>query len=165
MRQAPREFHPEFEALRREYNDFRYYLPDALIEVDLDTLQVLYLNRQAELLFGYSARDVESGLNGGAIVAPEEMPRTMQILQGYIGESRASGEPYTRSGTPDIYEQRLRRKDGSTFWAETQTSFVLDTREVPVRMRTIVRDISARKQAQLESELALARLRAAAETR
>jgi PAS domain S-box-containing protein len=137
--------HPEYEALRREYNDFRYYLPDALIEVDLDSLQVLYINRQAEILFGYSARDVSQGLNGSALMAPEEFPRAVKLVQEFIGESRANGTPYERSMRQDVFEQQLRRKDGSLFWAETQTAMVLDGRGVPVRMLSIVRDISHRK--------------------
>jgi diguanylate cyclase (GGDEF)-like protein len=38
------------------------------------------------------------------------------------------------------------RKGGDTFFAETQTSFVLDENGVPLRMRTILRDISPRKE-------------------
>ena len=140
-----REFHPEYEALRREYQNFRYHLPDALLEIDLSSLQVLYINRQAEILFGFSQRDVELGLNGSALVAPDEMARTLTILQEYIGESRSNGTPYVRAGRQNVYEQLLKRKDGTTFWAESQSSMVLDANDVPVRMLTIVRDISARR--------------------
>jgi len=154
------EYHPEFEQLRREYLDFRYHLPDALLEIDLASLQVLYLNRQAELVFGYTGRDVETGLNGSALMSAEEFPRAIALLQEYVGESRATGVPYTRSGTQNVYEQLLRRRDGSTFWAETQTSFVLDANNIPIRMLTIIRDITARKQAEREHELLLAALQA-----
>jgi PAS domain S-box-containing protein len=145
MSQPSREFHPEYEALRREYHDFRYHLPDALIEVDLDSLQVLSLNRQAEILFGFSPRDVEAGLNGSALMAPEEFPRAIAILAQYVAESRAGGAPYVRGGRQNIYQQMLRRKDGSTFLGETQTSFVLDARGVPVRMFSIIREVPARQ--------------------
>lgn len=145
MSHPSRGYHPEFEALRREYNDFRYFLPDALVEVNLDSLQVLYLNRQAELMFGYSAGDVAGGLSGSALVAADALPGAIQLLQRYVSESRATGAPYTRSGTVEIFEHLLRRKDGSSFWAESQTAFVLDDRGVPVRMLTIIRDVSARK--------------------
>lgn len=139
------EFHPEYEALRREYNDFRYHLPDALLEIDLASFQVLYANRMAEILLGVTPKDVEEGLNGSALVAPGEFQHMLETMQGYIGESRANGTPYTRSGTQDLHEFTLRRRDGATFIAETQSSFVLDARGVPVRMLTLIRDASRRR--------------------
>jgi PAS domain S-box-containing protein len=139
------EFHPEYEALRREYNDFRYHLPDALLEIDLASFQVLYANRMAEIVLGVTAGDVEEGLNGSALVAPGEFPRMLETMQGYLGESRANGTPYTRSGTQDIHEFTLRRRDGSTFTAETQSSFILDAKGVPVRLLALIRDVSRRR--------------------
>ena len=137
--------HPEYEALRREYNDFRYHLPDALIEIDLDSFQVLYVNRQAEILFGFDHRDVAQGLGAGSLMGPGEFPRALALLQEYVGASRAEGTPYTRTGRQDIFEMQMRRKDGSMFPGEAQSSMVLDPRGVPVRMLTIIRDISHRR--------------------
>lgn len=139
------EFHPEYEALRREYNDFRYYLPDALVEIDLASLQVLYANRMAEIVLGVTQRDIEDGLNGSALIAPEDMPRMLEILNGYIGESRAADSRYTRTGKQDIHYVTMRRLDGNTFPGETQSSFVLDGNGVPVRMLSLIRDISHRR--------------------
>ncbi len=150
MSEPGREPHPAYEALRREYQDFRYYLPDALIEIDLQTLQVVSFNRQAELLFGYGQREAESGLTASHLIPPEEFTGIMSLLQEYVGESRASGSPYQRTGRNDIYEIRMRRRDGAEFWAETQTSFVLDGGGVPVRMLTIIRDITARREREAE---------------
>lgn len=138
------DFHPEYEALRREYNDFRYYLPDALIEVDLASFQVLYANRMAEIILGVTPDDVADGLNGSALIAPGEMPRMLEVLQSYISESRASNSPYTRTGKQEIHYVTMRRRDGSTFAGETQSSFVLDGQGVPVRMLTLIRDMSHR---------------------
>ena len=111
---------------------------------DLASLQVLYVNRQAELMFGFTSKDVEAGLNGSALMALEEFGQALDRLVAFVGESRSNGTPYVRSGRQDVFEQHLRRKDGRQFRAETQTSFVLDGRDVPVRMLTIVRDISHR---------------------
>lgn len=138
------DYHPEYDALRREYNDFRYFLPDALVEIDLASLQVLYANRMAEIVLGITAADVQGGLNGSALVAPEDVPRMLDILSGYINESRSSNEPYTRTGKQEIHAVTMRRMDGSTFRGETQSSFVLDTQGVPVRMLSLIRDISHR---------------------
>ncbi|MEO8541049.1 MAG: PAS domain-containing protein [bacterium] len=138
------DFHPEYEALRREYNDFRYHLPDALLEIDLSSFQVLYLNRMAEIVFGFSASDVEDGLNGSALVGASEFPRMLQVLQGFVAESRANGTPYSRSGRQDVMEFRLKRRDGSEFVAQTQSSFVLDANGVPVRMLSLIREVTGR---------------------
>lgn len=142
---AGRDFHPEYEALRREYNDFRYHLPDALVEVDLNSFQVLYANRMAEIVLGITADDVEGGLNGSALIAPADLPRMLELLQGYVSESRGSNSPYTRTGTQNIHEVTMRRLDGSLFPGETQSSFVLDANGVPVRMLTLIRDVSHRR--------------------
>lgn len=139
------DYRPAYEALRREYNDFRYFLPDALIEVDLSSLQILYANRMAEIVIGITPEDVEAGLNGTALVDGPDMPRLLELMQGYAGESRAKNSPYERTGRQAIHTATLRRRDGSTFLAETQSSFVLDSRGVPVRMLTIIRDISYRE--------------------
>ena len=141
MGDAQRQFHPEYEQLRREYSDFRYFLPDALIEVDLASLQLLYLNRQAETLFGFSEADVAAGLNGSSLMAPEEFGEALRILHSYVGESRATGTPYIRQAGQRVYLQRLRKKDGTTFLGETHTSFVLDSAGVPVRMLSIIREV------------------------
>lgn len=141
MGDAQRQFHPEYEQLRREYSDFRYYLPDALIEVDLSSLQLLYLNRQAETLFGFSEADVMAGLNGSSLMAPEEFGDALRLLHSYVGESRATGTPYVRQPGQQVYLQRLRKKDGTTFLGETHTSFVLDGAGIPVRMLSIIREV------------------------
>ncbi len=138
------DYHPEYDALRREYNDFRYFLPDALIEIDLATFQVLYANRMAEIVLGITQGDVQGGLSGSALIAPEDMPRMLDVLAGYINESRAANEPYTRTGKQDVHYVTMRRRDGTTFPGETQSSFVLDGQGVPVRMLSLIRDISHR---------------------
>ncbi len=138
-------YRPDYDALRREYNDFRYHLPDALVEVDLATLQVLYANRMAEILLGITAADVADGLSGTALVAAEDIHRLLEALQGYVSESRQNGTSYTRNGKQDLVTVRMIRRDGSSFPGETQSSFLLDERGVPVRMLTLIRDVSFRE--------------------
>jgi diguanylate cyclase (GGDEF)-like protein len=68
------------------------------------------------------------------------------LIQKYVGKSLTTGEAYVRSGRHDLQEITLRRKDGSTFVAETQSSFVLDSGGRPTGMQTIIRDVTARKE-------------------
>ncbi len=148
----------EFDALRREYDQFRYHLPDALVEIDIATFQVVHFNHMAELLYGYSPADFAAGLSGSALLAPEEIARVIGIIQRYTGESRANRSPYERRGRQELYEVLMRRKDGSTFWAETQSSFMLDAARVPVRMASLIRDITGRKEAERERQRLLIEL-------
>ena len=139
------DYRPAYEALRREYNDFRYFLPDALLEVDLDTLQILYANRMAEIVLGITGEDVAAGLIGSALVDAADLARLLELMHGYAGESRAKRTPYQRTGAQEIHTATLKRRDGTRFPAETQSSFILDSRGVPVRMLTIIRDVSYRE--------------------
>lgn len=144
MTRPSRDYHPEYESLRQEYLDFRYHLPGAFVEVDLASFQVVYMSRCAELLFGYDAKDVGNGLTVGALIAPEDVARTFSLVQSYVGESRASGQPYASQERSELFELNFRKQDGSTFNGEVQTRFVLDAAGIPIRMLTITRELAAR---------------------
>jgi len=59
-----------------------------------------------------------------------------------------------------LYEFAMRRKDGSIFQAETQTSFVLDGKNGrPTGLRTLIRNITERKSKELNLRLSEERLR------
>lgn len=138
----------DLQGLRNEFNDFLYYLPDALLEVDLLSRRLTYMNRMANILFGYSEEDFSSGIALVQLFDDKEFERAVSIIKSYVAASLEQKAEYTRSGRTDLYEFMMRRKNGSRFPAETQTSFVLDKNHIPVAMRTIVRDISERKRAQ-----------------
>jgi len=138
-------FHPDYDALRQEYSYFRYHLPDALVEVDLASLQVLYVNHMAEVLLGVTAEDVAAGLSGTTLIAPEDIHRVLELLQSFVSESRQNGTTYQHSARQDLITVRMIRRDGSSFPGETQSSFLLDERGVPVRMLTLIRDVSFRE--------------------
>lgn len=138
----------ELASLRRQLEDFQFLLPDALVDVDLRRYRVTYMNRMAGILFGYAADDVRSGLDGHLLFAEGEFERSLALVQSYLGRSLSTGEPYEPSGGHRLYEFQMRRRDGSVFTGETQSSFVLDERGMPVQMRSIVRDVSERKELQ-----------------
>lgn len=137
----------DLQGLRNEFNDFLYYLPDALLEVDLHLRRLTYMNRMAGVLFGYSEEDFSSGISLTQLFKGDEFERAVGIIKGYVARNLDQKTEYTRSGRTELYEFSMCRKDGSVFPAETQTSFVLDQSHVPIAMRTIVRDITDRKRA------------------
>lgn len=152
------ELEAALEQLQREYHEFRYHLPDALVEIDIATFQVAHFNHMAELLFGYTQADFDVGLTAGALLAPEEIARVIAIIQRYTGESRATGQAYSRAGRQDLYEVLMKRKDGSMFWAETQSSFLLNGNGIPVRMASLIRDVTGRKETERERQRILTEL-------
>ena len=138
-----------------------WYLPDALVEVDLGTFRVTYMNRMAFQLLGYGPVDIVRGMSASDLLGPGEAEHVAGIIEGYVSESRGTGAPYTRHVGQHLYEVVMRRANGTTFVAETQTSYVLDEREVPRRMRIICRDVTARKRVEEERERLLADLQEA----
>ena len=149
MKAASRkELQAEVASLQKQLEDFLFLLPDALMDVDLRNQRVTYLNRMAHILFGYEAEDVARGLNSHALFAEGEFERSVAVIHSYVDHSLETGAPYEPSGSHRLYEFQMRRRDGGLFTAETQSSFVLDARGMPVQMRSIVRDVSERKELQ-----------------
>jgi diguanylate cyclase (GGDEF)-like protein/PAS domain S-box-containing protein len=142
---SPEEILEESRELLRQANDVIYFLPDALVETELESGRVVAMNRMAELIFGYEPADIAAGLSGFALFSDEDAERVRRLVDEYVGASRARGVAYVRSGRQDLYEFEMRRKGGGVFHAETQSSFVLDARGVPVRLRSLIRDVSDRK--------------------
>ena len=116
------------------------------METEIAEQRVVYLNRMAQLLFGYDAEDVRAGLPGKALFAEDQFEEVLRALARYVAPSIEKGVRYVKSGRQELLEFRMKRKDGSTFTAETQSSFVLDASGIPRRMRSIVRDMTARKE-------------------
>lgn len=140
--------------VRQKLDDVLEHLPDALFETDItEEPRLTYMNRMAYILTGYTEEDFERGIPTEEFFADEEdWQRALELVAGYTGKSLDEKIAYTRSGRQDLYEFRVRRKDGSVFNAETQTSYVLDEEGMPVRIRTLVRDVSERVEAEQERE-------------
>jgi diguanylate cyclase (GGDEF)-like protein/PAS domain S-box-containing protein len=144
--QAREESRREIEDLKAQLRELLDHLPDAFVETEVKSQRVVYLNRMAQLLFGYEAEDVAKGLPGSELFAESELQEVQSSLARYVGPSIERGVRYVKSGRQELLEFQMRRKDGSTFAAETQSSFVLDANGIPRKMRTIVRDVSARRE-------------------
>jgi diguanylate cyclase (GGDEF)-like protein/PAS domain S-box-containing protein len=136
----------QIDDLKAQLRELLDHLPDAFVETEIAEQRVVYLNRMAQLLFGYDAEDVQAGLPGKALFAEDQFDEVQSALARYVGTSIQEGVRYVKSGRQELLEFRMRRKDGSTFTAETQSSFVLDVSGIPRRMRSIVRDVTARKE-------------------
>jgi PAS domain S-box-containing protein len=124
---------------------------DAIVSKDLNGI-VTSWNRGAERMFGYTAAEAV-GQPIAIIAAPDrldEMPRILaQIRQGQ---------------RVDHFETRRRRKDGQIIDVALTVSPVRDAAGRIVGASKIARDISDRKQAELERTLLLSREREARRT-
>ncbi|MEO8358784.1 MAG: sensor domain-containing diguanylate cyclase [Vicinamibacteria bacterium] len=142
----------ELANLKRNLLDLRVEFPDALLEGELTSERVVFMNRLACLVFGYSPEEVAS-LTAKDVFADFEYERAQRetretLEQGY---QLGAGQRYVRTGRQDLREFVMRRKDGSLFPAEIQSTMILDAKDQACGMRTVVRDITIRKQ--LEAKL------------
>jgi PAS domain-containing protein len=81
-----------------------------------------------------------------------EYERVLELIREYTRKSLEEKIAYTRSGRQDLYEFRARRKDGTEFCAESQTSYVLDEQGMPVKFRTLIRDVTERVEAERQMQ-------------
>ena len=140
-------------ALRRDLENLRLEFPDALIEGDITTERVTFMNRLACQVFGCSLEEALT-FTARDIFAEGDYQRAQietrqRIEKGYAD---GGGARYVRSAAQDLREFKMRRRDGTAFPAETHSTFILDATGRPQRMRTIVRDITARKEMEARLE-------------
>jgi|GEM_PF-3555814 len=138
----------DVEDLREQFEFYKYHLPGAMIEVtlDVDSPQITFMNRIAQILFGYDESDIEDGLIFWEMVASdEEAERILQLSFDYFGNSVMKGEPYQRSAEQELFEINMKRKDGSFFYAEVQASVIMNEDKIPYKLVAVFRDISRRK--------------------
>jgi len=118
---------------------------ESVVATDLDG-QIIYWGKGAEALYGYHAAEVV-GKPVTLIVEPqnadEEKERMRQVRE--TGTWRGQ------------YLQR--RKDGSSFWADTLISLVTDGDGKPFGLVGVDRDVTARKQSKATQERLTAQIR------
>ena len=143
----------ELALLRRDFEDLRVQFPDALLEGDLATERVTFMNRLALLVFGYSVEDLP-GLTARAVFADFEYERAQRETRETLerGYAAGGGKAYVRSGHQDLREFVMRRKDGSLFPAEIQSTMIVDGNDQAHGIRTVIRDITARKEMEAKLE-------------
>lgn len=145
----------KIDRLQSEFESYKIHLPGAVVEILLEPKRprVVFLNRIAEVVFGFSPEDVERGLMFWEMVATEaEFGRIVEISKKYFGESVFGEKPYRRSKKQELFEFQMRRKSGETFFAEVQTSVVMDENKIPYKIVAVFRDISRRKQLERDKE-------------
>jgi PAS domain S-box-containing protein len=123
--------------------------PDAITVTDLQG-KVILCNQQSLDLHGCSSPDELIGNNASSFIAPEDAPRIREITQRVIIDEGITG----------TLEYTLMGKNGKRTPVEVKTTLLRDEQGKPTGFIGMTRDISERKQAQLNLE-AYARRQAA----
>ncbi len=113
-----------------------------------------YVSPASRAVLGYSATEM-LGREPASMVAPEDVER----IRALLGQRIARGETVSTEG----YEYRGIHKDGHQVWLEANPRLVVNGAGELTEIVDVVRDISARKQA--EAELRAARIEAEAASR
>jgi PAS domain S-box-containing protein len=109
---------------------------DAIFIFDLDGIYQ-DVNNTAAALLGYTREEL-IGSSYLSIVAPSEYVKSADVLERLKNDEHVS-----------VYERIFQKKDGTTFPVEINVVFVRDTNGNPLHFQGIVRDITERKQAEI----------------
>ncbi len=119
----------------RRFRELADMLPQSICETDR-TGTITYCNRKAFESFGYTVDELTADLKILDVIAPHDRERAaknaIQVLRG--GKEQSAGTEYTAV-----------RKDGSNFPVLAYSAPILQGGE-PIGMRTVVVDITHRKQ-------------------
>lgn len=129
------------EAIReseKKYRDLSDLLPQMVFELDLK-FQLIYANRQARVIFGYSEEDVNRGINVLSLFDPAQHARIREYARMQIEGKSYEPQEYTAI-----------RKDGSFFPVIIYSSPCYHN-NILTGFRGAIADISARKK--LEDEI------------
>ncbi len=110
---------------------------DAVFIIDLQGRH-LEVNQRAADIFGYSTRELLA-MTINDMIVEDEIPHSHIVL-----EQMLRGLPMP------IYERQLRHKNGSSVMVEVNVALIRDQDGSPLYVQSIVRDITQRKQMELE---------------
>jgi len=128
-----------FSESKRRFQELADMLPHPVFEMDLQGLMT-YSNREGFETFGYTAEDLEGGLQSLTLFAPEERESIQLNIDRCLKEIPSENLEYSAL-----------KKDGNTFPCILYKAKIVQGSN-PVGVRCIVLDISARKQ--LEEKIA-----------
>ncbi|MBT3227919.1 MAG: PAS domain-containing sensor histidine kinase [Candidatus Marinimicrobia bacterium] len=136
---------------RRAEHQYFDFLPGALIEVDLASRSIIYMNRIAFSLFDRKQTDIDSGLSLRDIfVNDTEYERSIKVAESFGLENYQNRTAYSRYEKQDLYDFMMMKKNGAGFLGECQGAFVLDEAKVPVGARIYIRDLSEQREIEAE---------------
>jgi len=136
---------------KREEHKYFEFLPGGLIEIDLATRMITFMNRIALTLFEHTRENVEAGIPLRDIFMNDrEYARSIKVAESFGLESYQNKTSYTRYKQQDLYDFMMKKKSGVSFLGECQGSFVLNDADVPIGARIYIRDLSEQRMIEAE---------------
>ena len=127
----------------QRYNNLYNEAPDMYFSVD-PTGTIISVNQFGADYLGYTKQDL-IGQPVWIVVHPDDLESVQAQVASILKERTLSSE----------LEFRKVRKDGSELFVQERSRLIVDDQNNPVELRLICRDISDRKQAEQERQLAL----------
>lgn len=136
------------EALKESESRYRLLAEnasDVICALDLD-LRFTYVSPSITRMLGYTV-DEAMAMSVDELLTSSSLESAMASLAEELESERTMGPDLDRIRTLEL---ELKRKDGSTVWAELRATFVRDDEHRPIGVQAVVRDITARKTAEDE---------------
>lgn len=146
-------------ALRESEERYRWVMAnmaDVVMVMDMD-LHFTYISPSVERVRGYTAQEA-AAQTIEQIMSPESL---RICLLAFEEEIKLEDSGAAMAGRRPVLQLEQYKKDGSTVWTETTTSFMRDRERKPVGIITVSRDITERRRAEEELQNTLNSLRKA----
>lgn len=138
-------------SLRKNEEKYRLLaenMKDVIWTLDTETMQITYMSPSIEKLRGYTVEEsMAQGIDDKLLNANPETVRTLMKSQiaEFLKDPNGPDKYYTQ-------EYKQLKKDGSTIWTEIITNYFLNQETGHVELKGVSRDISERKQSELERQ-------------
>ena len=131
------------QASEKRYRLLANHLTDVIWTTDLD-LNFTYLSPSITRLLGYHVEEAV-GLSLDDLLTSHALELAKEMLRQELLIEKGEQKDLSRSKSSEL---ELVCKDGSTFWGETRMSFLREPDGEPVGILGVVRDITARREAE-----------------
>lgn len=138
-------------SLRKNEEKYRLLaenMKDVIWTLDTETMQITYMSPSIEKLRGYTVEEaMAQGIDHKLLNASSETINKVmkhQIAE-FLKDPNGPDKYYTQ-------EYKQLKKDGSTIWTEIITNYFLNQETGHVELKGVSRDISERKQSELERQ-------------
>lgn len=123
-------------------------MKDVIWTLDTETMRTTYMSPSITKLRGYSVDEaMAQGIDDKLLNASPDIVKTMmkQQISEFLKDPNDIAKYYTQ-------EFKQLKKDGGTIWTEIITNYFINQETGHIEMKGVSRDISERKQAELEKQ-------------
>ena len=131
----------KIEKVNRDLNTFFKVIDDVFFSVDITTHKLIQISEGCEKLYGYTIREIMADFGvWDSIYFPEDK----DVID--------SGNRQLAAGETIVSQYRIIRKNGAILWVESKIIPTLNRSGILIRLDGVTRDITDRKNAELEHQ-------------